>query len=124
MTQYSKMTFEEFVAYAKDYTIDGCHPQIVDEAIARLNSLYEDNKELKTENQILSQKRFNIFERIEYSDKLKIKAYKECIEKVYKFICDKENWGVLHREFLENGECYWLKQKLDNLLKEFMGNDK
>lgn len=82
MTQYSKMTFEEFVAYAKDYTIDGCHPQIIDEAIARLNSLHEDNKELKTENQILSQKRFNIFERIEYSDKLKIKAYKECIEKV------------------------------------------
>lgn len=80
MTQYSKMTFEEFVAYAKDYTIDGCHPQIVDEAIARLNSLHEDNKELKTENQILSQKRFNIFERMEYSGKLKNKTYEEIIE--------------------------------------------
>lgn len=49
MTQYSKMTFEEFVAYAKDYTIDGCHPQIVDEAITRLNNLQVENEELKTQ---------------------------------------------------------------------------
>ena len=56
--------------------------------------------------------------------KAKAEAYKECIEKVYKFICDTKNWGVLHREFLENGECYWLKQKFDNLLKELVGDDK
>lgn len=113
MTQYSKMTFEEFVAYAKDYTIDGCHPQIIDEAIARLNSLHGDNKELKTENQILSQKRFNIFERIEYSDKLKIKAYKECIEKV-----KKEILPILPFNFGATGRA------LDNLLKEKVGEDK
>lgn len=47
MTQYSKMTFEEFIAYAKEYTIDGCHPKIVDEAITRLNNLQVENEELK-----------------------------------------------------------------------------
>ena len=48
MTQYSKMTFEEFIAYAKEYTIDGCHPKIVDEAITRLNNLQKEQiKELK-----------------------------------------------------------------------------
>ena len=49
MTQYSKMTFEEFIAYAKEYTIDGCHPQIVDETITRLNTLQVENEELKTQ---------------------------------------------------------------------------
>lgn len=51
-------------------------------ALDLIKRLQEENEKLKTENQILSQKRFNIFERIEYSDKLKSKAIKEYKEKL------------------------------------------
>ena len=39
-----------------------------------------ENKELKTKNLILSQKRFNIFERIEFTDKLKKQLKSEAIK--------------------------------------------
>lgn len=35
-TRYSNMTNEEFIAYLKNYMIDGCHPQICTEAAERL----------------------------------------------------------------------------------------
>lgn len=36
--QYNKMDCAELVEHAKKYTIDGCHPQIIDELISRLSS--------------------------------------------------------------------------------------
>ena len=88
-----------------------------------LTSLQNDLTSLKAENERLEKGWKADAIRWIITD-AKADAYKECIEKVYKFICDTQNWGVLHREFLENGECYWLKQKLDNLLKELVGEDK
>lgn len=41
---------------------------------------------LKTENLILSQKRFNIFQRLEYAEKIKSKARKEFVERWYKLL--------------------------------------
>ena len=79
-----------------------------------INRLQAENEDLKTENLILSQKRFNIFERIEFTDKLKnrfkAEAYKECIEKV--------------KEIIEGCHYISVYNELDNLLKELVGEDK
>lgn len=44
-------------------------------------------------------------------------AYREFAEKAYRFFCNKENWNAFKEAWLENGECYWLKQSLDKLAK-------
>ena len=49
-------------------------------ALDLINRQQAENKELKTENLILSQKRFNIFERIEFTDKLKKQIKSEAIK--------------------------------------------
>lgn len=105
--------------------VKGCRSELIKLALDLINRLQAENEELKTENQILSQQRFNIFERIEYSDKLKAEAYKECIEKVkeidlYQFI----------EEYYQNAELRyevrrdWFDEHINNLLKELVGEDK
>ena len=47
----------------------------------------------------------------------KSEAIKEFAEKVYKMLIAKENWRELKSAWLDNGECYWLKHKLRNLVK-------
>ena len=71
-----------------------------------INRLQAENEELKTENRILSQKRFNIFERIEYTDKLKNNAYKE-----------------FARELMLIPSNTVRKDEIRNLLREKVGND-
>lgn len=48
----------------------------------------------------------------------KSEAREEFADKVYSMLCNVQNWKVFKDTWLENGECYWLKAKLDNLLKE------
>ena len=84
-------------------------------ALDLINRQQAENKELKTENLILSQKRFNIFERIEFTDKLKKQIKSEAI-----------------KEFAENIKLEFYKEfdeiipsimadKIDNLVKEMGG---
>ena len=80
-----------------------------------INRQQAENKELKTENLILSQKRFNIFERIEFTDKLKkqikseaIKEFAERLKKEYT------------ETFLVSGDT--VIEILDNLVKEMVGD--
>lgn len=48
----------------------------------------------------------------------KSEARKEFADKVYRFLCTSRIWNTLKLSWLWNGECEWLKQSLDNLLKE------
>ena len=49
---------------------------------------------------------------------------KEFADEIYKFFCNKKNWNTLKDQWLENGECYWLKQKIYSILKEFENHNK
>ncbi len=49
---------------------------------------------------------------------VKAEAYREFAERVYEFLCNRENWRTLKDQWLENGKCYWLKANLNNLVKE------
>lgn len=49
---------------------------------------------------------------------IKSEAIKEFAERVYSFFCNTQNWKTFKEQWLENGECYWLKEKLNNLVKE------
>lgn len=44
-------------------------------------------------------------------------AVESFAEDIYKFICNKDNWNSLKSSWLENGECYWLKSKLEGLVR-------
>jgi hypothetical protein len=48
-------------------------------------------------------------------------AIKEFAEKVYRVLCNRQNWMAFKDAWLEDGECHWLKMKLDNLLKVMLG---
>lgn len=54
-------------------------------------------------------------------DKFSALARKEFAEKIYRFLCIEKNWRTLKESWLINGECDWLKQNIDNLLKEMEG---
>lgn len=74
-----------------------------------------ENKELKTENLILSQKRFNIFERIEFTDKLKKQLKSEAI---------KEFAERLKEHLKGNGGLFCvttMNVQIDNLVREMVG---
>jgi FtsZ-binding cell division protein ZapB len=88
------------------------------DALDLINRQQAENKELKTENLILSQKRFNIFERIEFTDKLKKQAKSEAIKE----FADKMK-GVIP----EIDDTYIeriVEDYIDNLVKEMVGEDK
>lgn len=51
-------------------------------------------------------------------EQIRNKAIKEFAEKIYRFFCKKSNWNNLKSAVCFNGECDWLKENLDNLVKE------
>ena len=55
----------------------------------------------------------------------KCEPYREFADRIYKFFCNKQNWNVFKDQWLENGECSWLKENINNLVKELTEkNDK
>ena len=48
-----------------------------------------------------------------------INKCKDFADEIYKFFCKKKNWDDFKNQWLENGECYWLKKQINTLLKEF-----
>jgi hypothetical protein len=97
-------------------TDKSCTTLMFDYALDLINRQQAENKELKTENLILSQKRFNIFERIEFTDKLKKQAKSEAI---------KEFAGKIADVFCshDKGDTY-VREIVYNLVKEMAGEDK
>ena len=81
-------------------------------ALDLINRQQAENKELKTENLILSQKRFNIFERIEFTDKLKKQAKAEAIKEVFDKIKAVNRWSCIDIRYF------------DKVKKEMAGEDK
>lgn len=73
-------------------------------ALAYINQLEAEVERLNTENRILSQKRFNIFERLEFTNKIRDKAIKEFAERL------KEKDGVP-------------MNTVDNTVKEMVGDE-
>ena len=69
--------------YDGDDLLRPCNHNLMKDALDLINRQQAENKELKTENLILSQKRFNIFERIEFTDKLKKSARAEAIKEFW-----------------------------------------
>lgn len=94
-----------------------CEKITLGDVAAIINRQQAENKELKTENLMLSQKRFNIFERIEFTDKLKkqtkAEAIKECLEKIEQRDVSESDFYIMVK-----------KAEFDNLLKELAGEDK
>ena len=58
----------------------------------------------------------------EYEDGLN--KCKDFADEIYKFFCNRENWYAFKDQWLENGECHWLKLKIDSILKEFENSNK
>lgn len=52
---------------------------------------------------------------------LQREAYEELAENVYKFLCKKKNWKDFKEQWLENGECEWLKKALSNIVNATWG---
>ena len=52
---------------------------------------------------------------------LQREAYEELAENVYKFLCKKKNWEDFKEQWLENGECEWLKKTLSNIVNATWG---
>ena len=52
---------------------------------------------------------------------LQREAYEELAENVYKFLCKKKNWRDFKEQWLENGECEWLKKTLSNIVNATWG---
>ena len=109
MTQYSKMEFEEFIAYAQNYTIDACHPQIVDEAITRLDHLRAENERLAT----LIAMKDGVIDKLENTLSTRCaEAYKECYEKVKQKLLDKGFYPAI------------VKSAFDEVEKEMVDKEK
>jgi hypothetical protein len=102
--------------YEKIHDIPTCTTKLTRDALDLINRQQAENKALKTENLILSQKRFNIFERIEFTDKLKKQAKSKAIKE----------FAERYKNLLET-ELHWCEcadeiiKPLDNLVKEMVG---
>ena len=94
----------------------GCVEDLKSAALDLINRQQAENKELKTENLILSQKRFNIFERIEFTDKLKKQIKSEAI-KEFAENCKK---GLRTGEIIMDKS---IRDIIDNLVKEMVGDN-
>lgn len=124
--------------------LTSCRFELLGDALDLINRLQAENEDLKTENLILSQKRFNIFERVEFfakvKEKAKAEAYKEFAERLKDEIAEalksnykaraerieKHNVGETD-EFISycGGKIDCLRgldDFLDDLLKELVGD--
>ena len=86
-------------------------------ALDLINRQQAENKELKTENLILSQKRFNIFERIEFTDKLKKQIKSEAIKEFAERLKD-DSWFTDLFDRNDYPVRAVTKEDIDNLVKE------
>lgn len=76
----------------------------------------------KAENEKLKDEKLKHFLAYEKDRKrVKSEAIKEFAEMVYRFFCNRQNWNTFKDQWIENGECYWLKKNLNNLVKEMAG---
>lgn len=91
-----------------------CVTELIYKSLDLINRQQAENKELKTENLILSQKRFNIFERIEFTDKFKKQAKSEAIKEFW------EKLWELDPEIISKVVSFDLDE-LNNLKKEMVG---
>lgn len=102
MKRYSQMTNEEFIIYLSKYMIDGCHPQICDEAAERLQ------KPINCNNCVLVQLKSKEVKQIkseaikEFAERLKGKAEPEAFHS--------------HLKIIRIGE-------IDNIVKEMAASD-
>lgn len=108
-----KKALEDFINH-NGYCVD-C-PSIMKNALDLINRLQLDNEMLKTQNGLLvAEQKLNIKGISATALKHKKEAYKECIEKVKNKIRFLENRGFsIH---------YVVKDALNNLLKELVGED-
>ena len=102
----------------------------VDYCADDLDKALEENTKLKAENERLNtliaetnEHRGAVIHAITHIDQNKAEAYKECIEKAKYIICNNT-----YPDFDKNGNavCIWRTEaykKLDNLLKELVGED-
>ena len=91
--------------------IGECIEKLCADSIDLINRLQAENERLTQFSGILLHNGSELFKEIET---VKAEAYKECIEKVKEEI-NKHSYGVLHKTVINH--------KLDNLLKELVGED-
>ena len=80
------------------------------------DKIAEFNSHIRVEDMLVFAS--SLGEWLEFMQKTKAEAIKEFAEKVYRFLCNEKTWHILKESWLTNGECGWLKQNFDNLLKE------
>jgi hypothetical protein len=99
--------------------------EIVERQQEQINRQQAENERLKTENRILSQKRVNLFERLEIIDEAKAEAYKEFADRLNKEAekvdIDREGDFVSTDDKLYDTVADWCKVTSNNLLKELVG---
>ena len=92
-----------------------CMRELTNQTLDLINRQQAEKKELKTENLILSQKRFNIFEKIEFTDKLKKQAKAEAIKEFAERLKEK-----LVEESYDDWQFFKVvgESEIDDLVKE------
>lgn len=91
-----------------------CTSKLSRYALGLINHIQAENEELKTENLILSQKRFNIFERIEFTDKFKKQAKAEAYTE----------YGELYKSKLDHPFIQRAGKEYVNFLKAMVDDTK
>lgn len=99
-----------------------CKVRLSEVALDLINRQKAEIERLRLENEELLYPRYGIelnTERLhrEWAD-IRERAFIEFSERVYGFLTKRENWNEFKDQWLVNGECDWLKHKLDNLAKE------
>ena len=109
---------------------NGCMEKLSADALDLINRLQAENEDLKSENLILSQKRFNIFESLEFGEKIKAEAYKEFAEKAveqvekarqkYQRLCEEQGEEMEEHMYIHfNG----ITKIINNLFKKMVGEN-
>jgi hypothetical protein len=131
----NKKICEEECPYKANCYDEEKNINMMSEVLDLINRQKAENKELKTGNLILSQKRFNIFERIEFTDKLKKQTKSEAIKEFAERLKDEasEKVGVdedfLYYDFDDEFKTFdsvadVIKFLSAIVIKEMVGEDK
>ena len=83
--------------------------------IMDVNSLTSERDALE---EMVAEQKAEIERLLQKLQQQKSEAIKEFAEKVYRFFCKIQNWKKFKSAVLFNGECDWLKEKFDKLVKE------
>ena len=92
--------------------------RVAENALDLINRQKAEIERLQTENRILSQKRMNLFERLEFIHKARAEAVKEFAEKIKISLDDLPSYS--EEDFIYVDE-FELRDKIDNLVKEMAG---